>query len=663
MIKDQGDSPVGDSKMTPLRPEGANLKRAADLMNVPVSSAPPAVDSCVAENIKAALKSKNSKASKPLSCRQELWLSFFFDGTGNNMEADLELLKHSNVARLYRIHRETDPTNGVFRFYIPGIGTYFKEIKDDGGSVAGNAFGALGQARLSHALEQFDLTLADPIKIAKSQINAIKEINIAVFGFSRGAALARAFVSLLIETRCIWNKSSWKLRSADAPIIFRFMGLFDTVASVGQPMSRNNTDYWNPAMSDVAGMIEERIEDYPDTSPVSLAFSINGRAGADPAPGGYAGHDSWGARMAIHESVKEVRHFIAAHEVRNSFPVDSISILKSTGLFKPAHFHETVYPGSHSDVGGGYAPGEGAKAMLPADNFCLIPLRHMYEYALQQGVPLLPITAPLNVQDFELSDDLKRTYNSYAKLVGTASGLGQLLNKHREVYFAWYFSKMKKKLKGVTREIALIEKYKQSYRSREKTLAAEVARLAKIESAARVKLDVLVRSQQMGPGPIGMGRMNGRLPTTETSALGAARKEYLEARDNRLKAEAKRNAVPNMEKYESMLELYEKQLEADVESIISALSASAGKAPIARQNLRPHYKALLKAYEDEIKNCKGLNDKDVSAFFELYIHDSLAGFAKDATLPSDPRVVYVGGDRKLEFAQNDALENSLIRLA
>jgi hypothetical protein len=33
--------------------------------------------------------------------------------------------------------------------------------------------------------------------------------------------------------------------------------------------------------------------------------------------------------------------------------------------------------------------------------------------------------------------------------------------------------------------------------------------------------------------------------------------------------------------------------------------------------------------------------------------DSLADFALDATLPSDPRVVYVGGDEIEQFAMND----------
>lgn len=43
-------------------------------------------------------------------------------------------------------------------------------------------------------------------------------------------------------------------------------------------------------------------------------------------------------------------------------------------------------------------------------------------------------------------------------------------------------------------------------------------------------------------------------------------------------------------------------------------------------------------------------DEGLVAFFDRYVHDSLASFATDATLPSDPRVIYVGGDNKLQFA-------------
>ena len=42
---------------------------------------------------------------------------------------------------------------------------------------------------------------------------------------------------------------------------------------------------------------------------------------------------------------------------------------------------------------------------------------------------------------------------------------------------------------------------------------------------------------------------------------------------------------------------------------------------------------------------------DTYKFFNLYVHDSLAGFATDNTRPSDPRVIYIGGDVKSRHAQ------------
>ena len=68
------------------------------------------------------------------------------------------------------------------------------------------------------------------------------------------------------------------------------------------------------------------------------------------------------------------------------------------------------------------------------------------------------------------------------------------------------------------------------------------------------------------------------------------------------------------------------------------------------EDLRPHYKALIEAYENEFEKNNGLKDEAVISFFDNYVHDSLAGFGGDATLPSDPRVVYLGGDEKYQYA-------------
>lgn len=91
------------------------------------------------------------------------------------------------------------------------------------------------------------------------------------------------------------------------------------------------------------------------------------------------------------------------------------------------------------------------------------------------------------------------------------------------------------------------------------------------------------------------------------------------------------------------MKIYDEQLLSDAR-VLQALSNK------GKNKLRPHYQALLDAYVDEFEKKTGLKDAEVIAFFDDYVHDSLAGFARDSTLPSDPRVVYTGGDEELKYA-------------
>lgn len=646
MVKSRLSNSSGESKMPPLRPEASQLQRSAGLENNIVTfPARVAIKQNPTANVVNALVASESRRSSPVKCTQRIWLTYFFDGTGNNLDADLNLLKHSNIARLYRVHKSSSVDEGIYRFYIPGVSTYFPEAGDMGASVGGSGFGALGEARLRNALEKFDKAIASHLTQANSSASAIEEINIAVFGFSRGAALARAFVNMMMESRCTLRESTWRLNQGKWPVYFRFMGLFDTVASVGNPMSRNNTDYYNPAFSDAVAMISERIDDYPDTSPPSLAFSPNGNAGADPAPGTHAGHDSWGKRMAIHETVMEVRHFIAAHELRNSFPVDSISRMVDGKVYKPDHFYETVYPGSHSDVGGGYAPSEGGRAVLPTENFCLIPLRHMYEYALRKKVPFLPIVARINVEDFKTDDGLRDRYNYYLAAVGSSGSIGRDIRAHMRIYYAWRFHVIRRKQQGDRRDEILIESASRDFREQRNRANIDLDRLSKQEAASESSVNVL-------SGMNSWHKDYGVRPIKDSSELQAARNRHQALRNERYRMTARRDAIPDMDNFAKNLEMYEKQLMIDVDSIRRAMrDASDNRASMARRtNLRPHYRGLVDAYEDEFDKKSGLNDQKIIEFFDQYIHDSLAGFGRDATMPSDPRVVFAGGDHKLRIA-------------
>jgi len=607
-----------------------------------------------------ALTARSAEGAPPVgSCLQQLWLTFFFDGTGNNMAADQGTLKHSNVARLFNVHVPDDSAKGIYRVYIPGVGTYFREVGDDGGSTLGLVMARMGDRRLDWALKRFDQLLKPHLARANSPANRITEVNVAVFGFSRGAALARAFINRLVAQRGTPAKQGWRLLAADAPLRIRFMGLLDTVASVGLTLSSNTTN----AVAAYAGggkaatFLRLAAPKFKDTWPTELAFAPQAQPGADPAPGYADGHQAWGGEQAIPHGVEEVRHFVAAHEVRNSFPVDSIWVANNGRIDVVGHFYERVYPGAHSDVGGGYRPGEGGKSLEPSEKLSQIPLHHMYEAAIERGVPLLPKTGWTqgNQQDFELSPILNEHFNYYTSKLPSSDILGNNMNASMRLYFAWRFASIRRKAGGDRSEAKRIEQADRQYSADAKVLDAEIARLETADREAMQEHNLaLARSQayvQSNYGNPNLDMAPYRAAIAKASARRAGTQHAL------LSAKAKRDALPDMSPLNDAIAMYDQQLLEDARAIHDVYSARGmfGGAPDAerRRELRPHYKALVEAYEDEYIHNRGLKDEKIIAFFEHYVHDSLSGFAKDATLPSDPRVIYLGGDEKYRYARNE----------
>ena len=258
-----------------------------------------------------------------------VFIGMFFDGTGNNEEIDYTRVKdqpqeqqHSNVVRLYHAYPDnvTRGTSKYYRYYIPGVGTPFPEIGDSGG-VAGtgaswngepriiwgltnvfnavndyavgrslipkdqagrisNATGGLGSLALhrEHVFKTYWAgKLQESVASKPSNRPTPEQINLSVFGFSRGAAEARAFVNWLYA---ICDEKDGGYLFAGTPLRIEFLGIFDTVASVG-----------------LAG-----------------AFT-NGLLGSE-------GRQSWASdNMQVHHGVQSCLHIVAAHEVRSTFPV------------------------------------------------------------------------------------------------------------------------------------------------------------------------------------------------------------------------------------------------------------------------------------------------------------------------------------------------------
>lgn len=641
---------------TPLSPQAGALQYAA--AGTPLFAAgTERAARPVQSRLKLAVANAQSSARQAaqvtpsLSCQQCLALSFFFDGTGNNLEADVGTLQQSNVARLFESHPQNDPVLGRYAFYIPGLGTYFKEIGDPGFTKRGRGMGHKGQARLDWAFEQFDKVVKDAEARAANPTNKIVFIKVSVFGFSRGATAARAFVRDL-QARCRQADGQWRLKRGGYPVEVIFLGLFDTVASVGLALSTNNT----PAPT-IAGLYSiDTTLNIRAASPIfgvkALAF---GEPGADPSPGSYDGHATWadGLRVPAPDFVKRCVHMVAGHEIRNSFPVDSVL----DGRQYAGGVTEMVYPGVHSDVGGGYQPGEGARSEHYGEMLSLIPLRVMHASAREAGVPLYSIAALMNERElvkksFALDEasaakfaELNRVWGRYMQAAGSGGrDLGKELLAHNAWYLRWRFfnARRNRAAGGNGPDNRAIAKREPGFAAERKRMTQGVeARRVRLEQAEK-ELDRAETAQRTAT--YNRARFGVSINPNVPARVQRAQTQVKSAKDAYLRDKAQLDTYANDSELAANLNAYDRQLIEDAEAIVSHQR----KNP--QLKLRPHYANLVEAYTRYFVQGAQL-DTDIAAFFDRYVHDSLGGFAADSTLPSDPRVVYAGGDNKIRYAE------------
>jgi hypothetical protein len=385
-------------------------------------------------------------------CSDVIHISVFFDGTNNNKEADYAIGKWSNVARIWRSAREfanVNPNANVYPIYISGVGTPFsgKEMFPGHEQVfidlqdtdpLGGGVGTGGGRRLDYGQQQvndalraallrsartLDGKVASHAKAGKAQSfseisralgrhRLTRQINVSIFGFSRGAALARAFCN-----QWLWDckEDRGKLAYGGIPIRFCFLGLFDTVASFGLPAA-------------------------------NLANH--------PAFGGFQGRD-----LVVDERVERCVHYVAAHELRFSFPVD---LIRKDGQLA-GNWLETVYPGAHSDVGGGYSPsaaqaGNAAPAQdtssdaddkdRPDDqgisnNYARIPMRDMMREALGAGARLFSYSdlnsdkyRALFQESFECRPETEAAYTAYCAACSPDGSVEDQVRRHMEQLYS-----------------------------------------------------------------------------------------------------------------------------------------------------------------------------------------------------------------------------------
>lgn len=332
------------------------------------------------------------------TCHIPVWISFFFDGTGNNKHKDFPRT-HSNVAALFDAH-EANPARGVIPLYYEGLGTDFEfkdrherkvvytrggpyhydeeGYKEDGWleKTKGLAVGEGIDMRLEKAMFDFESNI--------EQVRArtrIDEINLAAFGFSRGSTEARAFMHWLAAHSKVARQGK-NLTYDGIPLNVKFLGIFDTVESVGGAGKNKRPE-----------LIKTSVPDF----------------------------------------VQKCFHSCAAHELRHAFPLTALGTNR---------YVQAVVPGAHADVGGGYGPSDQGRTNLLAR----IHLLQMLDHARGAGLKMHSLAemsaserwADFYAPSFNVPATAHTALRNYMGQVRKQSGtLQQVMSSHMDLYWNW----------------------------------------------------------------------------------------------------------------------------------------------------------------------------------------------------------------------------------
>lgn len=426
----------------------------------------------------------NEKPSCKQDCRDIINISVFFDGTGNNKKDDEDTKRWSNPARLWKNASEyalsdllssKEKITSNYAIYISGVGTKFNAelnifqraiswVQDNLGLGAGAGLGGsrrldYGEDQLNDALKQILIFNAQKVEkdikkyvsekkeysfaeVDKSlkEHRLIKKINISVFGFSRGAALARAFTNQFMW-QCQSDCDGLTYGQGKYPIEFKFLGIFDTVASFGLPATNLSN---------------------------SLPFLERD--------------------LVVDERVQNCSHYIAGNELRFAFPVN---VIHKDNKLANSNWKEVVYPGVHSDVGGGYEPGsQGVN-----DNFARIPLKHMLEDALQAGVKMysydeLKLKHSEIFEQFEIQPDSQKYYDAVKAAIPSQGSIQNQIKGCMKLYYGAYGT-----IARAGNELSVSQRVRQENKYRElipvgpSDMATEMQRLMKLKEATASKKD------------------------------------------------------------------------------------------------------------------------------------------------------------------------------
>jgi hypothetical protein len=360
--------------------------------------------------------------------KETLRMGIFFDGTGNDI-SDEKLKENalSNVRKLFEVYpnplvetsekqrledEEYKKKNGNYPerekvivtnreifpqtmcAYVRGVGSISSTQDKDW--FGGGAFGSGGEIRIKGMLYYIHTAIEEYVKEYRKNENIdYYPVNLEfdIFGFSRGAALARHFVNLLKQHGIRYDE---KLLYHHSKVKIRTLNVFDTVASFGLPGNSTNIGY---------------------------SFHIN------PS-----------------YIIDKIHHFLADDEFRINFPAHLISNNDKQypiDLIKDK-FEEIVFLGAHSDIGGGY-PSK-LEHNISNNELSKYYLNKMYIKCKEVGLPLNNV--PEN-SDWKYEEDVKNKIEELEELYNRFPLLKIAHKKLREKQAYLSFSYIENRLRQI----------------------------------------------------------------------------------------------------------------------------------------------------------------------------------------------------------------------
>jgi hypothetical protein len=349
-------------------------------------------------------------------------IALFFDGTCNNKHESIDTM--TNVGKLFNVHQGVDiaqliesnstddiPSLKLFKLYIRGVGTkkYAQDLDDLDDDfyeniVFGSAFGAGGHDRTRYTSRRVcELVHAIQSVPPECTDGSAVRIDWDLFGFSRGAALARHFVNVIYlnlwPTNSNLESSGISAKLAEIKHHIRFLGIFDTVGSFGIPgndidpyqfdVDNSKVDYIYHLCAEDELRANFDLQSVQTSGLNSPIKSLSSKTGSQLAIDKMENPPLFDTYMCDLEDVATMKHELQSY---SKWVV------------------EESYPGVHGDIGGGY--GSTFDQGLNNNFLSRIYLRKMHVMALAMGVEFYSIDqCTLKfAESWYLQDSLKQRF-------------------------------------------------------------------------------------------------------------------------------------------------------------------------------------------------------------------------------------------------------------